>query len=128
MTVETPPESSASTWLAFERTSMAYDRTLLAWIRTATSLITFGFAFYKFFHLELHRKLEQGQLVGPREFAVLMISIGLFALAASAIQYRLDRKRLRAQYADIPGSLAGWVAALISILGIVAFLAVIFRA
>ena len=36
--------------LALERTFLAHERTLMAWVRTATSLITYGFALYKFFY------------------------------------------------------------------------------
>ncbi len=46
---------STSTELAWARTNLAYERTLMAWVRTATSLITFGFAVYKFFQFEAGR-------------------------------------------------------------------------
>ena len=127
MTVSTETELSVSTQLGYDRTSLAHDRTLMAWIRTATSLISFGFTLYKFFQLELKGSVVHGQWVGPREFAILMIAIGLFALLVSTIQYRMDRQKLKAQYPNIPKSMSGVVAALISILGIVAFLAVLFR-
>jgi hypothetical protein len=42
-----------TTRLAFERTRGAYERTLMAWVSTGASLITFGFAAYKFFQLEI---------------------------------------------------------------------------
>ncbi len=120
-------EYGTNTKLAFNRTSLAYDRTLMAWIRTATSLISFGFTIYKFFQLEINGKKLQGQVIGPRQFAMLMIVIGLLALAAATVQYIGDRKRLRTEYKEIPGSVAGIVSALISIMGIVALAAVIFR-
>src|SRR5262245_48069615 len=63
------------TKLAFDRTRLAYDRTMLAWVRTATSLITFGFSFYKFFTFEAKDAAPTG-VIGPREFALIMISIG----------------------------------------------------
>jgi len=129
MNVQTETEPSVSTQLAIERTSLAHDRTLMAWIRTATSLISFGFALYKFFQLEFEGRLTHGQLLGPREFATLLIFVGLFALAVSTVQYRWDRKRMRAQFPGIPipGSMAVVVAALISVLGIAALVAVIVR-
>ena len=37
-----------ATRLSAERTRLAYEGTLLSWVRTAISLITFGFAIYKF--------------------------------------------------------------------------------
>ena len=127
ITDQTETELSVSTQLGYDRTSLAHDRTLMAWIRTATSLISFGFTLYKFFELQLKSKSEHGQWVGPREFAMLMIAIGLFALAVSTIQYRMDRQRLKAQYPNIPKSMSGVIATLIAILGIVAFVAVILR-
>jgi putative membrane protein len=39
-----------NTQLSIERTMLAHERTLMAWVRTATSLISFGFTIYKFFH------------------------------------------------------------------------------
>ena len=44
-------ELPLTTRLALDRTRIAYERTLMAWVRTGTSLITFGFAVYKFFNL-----------------------------------------------------------------------------
>ena len=70
-------ELDVSTKLAFARTCAAYDRTMMAWIRTATSLISFGFAIFKFFQLELGTGRQDGRLVGAREFAIIMVGIGL---------------------------------------------------
>jgi len=122
----TPPD--ASTRLAVDRTRLSYERTLMSWIRTATSLITFGFSIYKFFQIELAGGASRSdRLIGPREFALLMICIGLFSLLMATLQHRRDLNALRARYADIPGSLAKVVAALIAILGLLAMIAVIFR-
>jgi putative membrane protein len=126
---ETIKEPS-SNQLALERTMLAHERTLMGWIRTATSLITFGFTIYKFFQLELEleNRPPLHDVIGPRQFAVLMISIGLFSLIAATIQYRIYRNGLRRQYAEIlPVKLVGVVAALVSILGLLALAAVLFR-
>jgi putative membrane protein len=118
----------SSNQLAFERTSLSHERTLMAWVRTATSLITFGFTIYKFFQLELQTHPPFQDVIGPREFALMMISIGLFSLMTATIQYRMYRNDLRKWYpGDLPLSLAGVAAALISLLGLLAFVAVIFR-
>src|SRR5262245_42589586 len=71
-----------STELSLDRTNLAHDRTLMAWIRTATSLISFGFTIYKFFQYmrEQDRYKPVERAVGPREFALLMISLGLVSL------------------------------------------------
>ena len=51
-TEHSTPALDTSTRLAFDRTRVAYERTMMAWIRTATSLVTFGFAVYKFFQID----------------------------------------------------------------------------
>ncbi len=87
-----------STTLAADHTRLAFDRTLLAWIRTAISLITFGFTIYKFFQLELARVAPRPErLIGPREFAFLMILVGLVSLLIATLEHRRDLKALRAQ-------------------------------
>ncbi len=121
-------EEPSSTQLALERTNLAHERTLMSWIRTATSLITFGFAIYKFFQLELQGRPTLQGVIGPRQFAVLMISIGLISLAAATIEYRVYRNGLRRRYPGTPPlSLAGVVAGLVSFLGLLALAAVLFR-
>jgi hypothetical protein len=44
------------------------------------SLITFGFSVYKFFQLEAPGRQRQNRLIGPREFAFMLVSIGLISL------------------------------------------------
>jgi putative membrane protein len=117
----------ASTRLAVERTRLAYERTLMAWVRTAISLITFGFTIYKFFQLERDVGFRRHGVIGPTEFAMLMIIIGLLSLLMATVEHRRDLRALKAQYPDIPRSLARLLAALISILGILALVAVILR-
>jgi putative membrane protein len=119
---------SINTKLAYERTNLAHERNLMAWVRTATSLITFGFAIYKFFQLEIGvERVRSQQIIGPREFALLMMAIGLIALILSTIQYWQYRKELKKQYPQVPRSMAAWVAGMISLLGILGLVAVIFR-
>ena len=69
----------------------------------------------------------ENHILGPREFALVMIGIGLTALFLATVQHRRDVRRMRALYPAVPYSLATVLAGLISILGIVAFVAVIFR-
>jgi putative membrane protein len=101
----------------------------MAWIRTATSLISFGFTIYKFFQF----LREEGELAhphrlrGPREFSLLMIISGLVALVLATFQHRRDMRRLRAQYAAAPYSLALVLAILVATLGILGMFAVILR-
>ena len=117
----------ASTQLAFARTRAAYERTMMAWIRTATSLITFGFSIYKFFQLEGSRISERKHLIGPRQFALMLVTIGLVSLLLATLEYRQNIRSLGAQYAGGQHSLAVLVAALISVLGFIALFLMIFR-
>lgn len=121
--------ADTSTVLAIERTRLAHDRTLMAWVRTSTSLISFGFTIYKFFqyvHEQNPRVPRQG-MFGPRGFGTLMICIGIVALTLATWQHRRDMVALRALHPEVPYSLATVLAGLISLLGVVALLAAIFR-
>src|SRR5678816_2417398 len=123
---ETTPLNSNQ--LAVDRTRLAHERTLMAWVRTATSLISFGFTIYKFFqYLQDKSEARTDRLFGPREFALVMIGIGLMALVFATVQHRRDVVQLRHWYPDVPYSLATILAGVLSILGIVAFLTVVFR-
>lgn len=119
---------NASTILAVDRTRLAHDRTLMAWVRTATSLISFGFTIYKFFeYLHEQQGTQSRGRFGPRQFATLMIVIGILALVLATFQHRRDMQTLRAHHPEVPYSLATVLAGLISILGVLALLAVLFR-
>jgi inner membrane protein YidH len=124
----TEKAADAST-LAVNRTRLAYDRTLLAWVRTATSLITFGFTIYKFFQFESARAdhPRPERLIGPTQYALLMIVIGIVALVLATLEHRRDLRALRAQFPGEHRTLAGILAALVSLLGLVALFAVLFR-
>jgi len=121
----TPPRDR-SVELAVERTRIAYERTMMAWIRTAASLITFGFTIYKFFQIEVGEP-KQKYLIGPREFAGILVCLGLVSLMLAAIEQRQNLRTLAAEYGVRRRSLAGVLAILISILGVLVLLAVIFR-
>jgi putative membrane protein len=116
-----------STRLALERTAAAYDRTMMAWIRTATSLISFGFAIYKFFQIELQRGERASGAIGPREFALLMVSAGMLSLALGTYEHWQNMRQIRASYPQARRSGTSLVAGLILILGILALLGVTLR-
>jgi putative membrane protein len=118
-----------ATQLAVERTRLAHERTLMAWVRTATSLISFGFTIYKFFQYlhEASPGSHPARLLGSREFALLMIFIGLVTLVIAALEHRHSMQRLRAQGAAVPYSLALVLAVLIAGLGVLGLCIVIFR-
>lgn len=118
----------SATTLAFERTRIAYERTMMAWIRTATSLITFGFSVYKFFEFEMKNAPATQMLVGPREFGLGLIVIGLMSMLVGTVEHARDLRGLRKQYVDMPKSMSGLVAIVIGALGLFALVAVILRA
>jgi putative membrane protein len=129
-TTAAPHAIDTGTRLAADRTQLAYERTLMAWVRTATSLITFGFTIYKFFQFEAGRgaPVTTGRVLTPRHFAMIMIGTGLTALFLSTIEYRRDMKRLQDEF-DVPQrSVAAVVAAIVSVLGLLAFTSALFRA
>jgi len=117
-----PPDAAA---LALERTKLAHERTLMAWIRTATSLITFGFTIYKFFEFLRDKEhiVPTHRILEPRNFALVMIMIGLVALALASYQHKQDLKRLGIR--ERSGSLI--VAVLLSGLGLLALIVVFLR-
>jgi putative membrane protein len=122
------PKLDRATELAIMRTRAAFDRTMMAWIRTATSLITFGFSIYKFFQLEEPKRFEvPHHLIGPRQFAMMLVIIGLISLLLAAVEYRHNIATLRVQGGRDQRSLSLLVATLISMLGIVALFLVVFR-
>jgi putative membrane protein len=126
-TIATAPVLDVSTRLAFERTRASYERTMMSWIGTSTSLITFGFTIYKFFQLEGFRS-RNNQLIGPRGFSLILVTIGLVSLVLATIEHRQNIRRLAAEYPGNPRSVAVMLAATIAILGILAFVAMIARA
>ncbi len=110
--------------LALERTFLAHERSMMAWIRTSTSLITFGFAYFKFF-MFLHQQGQTGHVhrfLSPRGFGLMMIGIGLLALAMATVQYWQHLKLLRKQYPLARWSISLFIAALISFVGLCAFI------
>lgn len=125
----TTPSLDTGTRLALDRTRLAYERTLMAWVRTATSLISFGFTIYKFFEFEAGRNAAAAasRLVTPRHFGMIMIGTGLTALLLSTIEHRQNMQQLRAEYGTVKRSMAAVLAAVISVMGLLAFIAAIFR-
>jgi putative membrane protein len=94
----------------------------MAAVRTATSLITFGFSAYKFFQLDLstlcgQEQLRGANLIGPRQFGIAMIALGLVSLTLAWYEYQRDTRTLRLEYPKMPRSTAGVIAALVAILG-----------
>jgi putative membrane protein len=123
-----PGDISPSTQMAVDRTRMAHERTLLANVRTSTALISFGFTIYKFF-AGLHEQggIQGHHLLGSRNFGFIMVAIGVIFLALSSLAHIREMKLMRAQYGTPVSSLPLTLAGLISVLGILGLLAIIFR-
>lgn len=81
--------------LAIDRTLLAYERTLMAWIRTATSMISFGFTIYKFFQFETAKSaITRPGVLSPRQFAMVLITVGIGSLFTATISYHRNTRRL----------------------------------
>ena len=119
---------SLATRLALERTRIGYERTLMAWVRTAASLITFGFTVYKFFGFELEKSAIVAPAIGPREFGIALISIGLITLVTGRLEHRRDLRLLKNYYPGMPMSGTRIVEALVAVFGALALILVIVRA
>src|SRR4030095_4715369 len=114
--------------LALDRTFLAHERTLMAWIRTSASLMSFGFTIYKFFQYLVEAEgFKPRTRLGPREFALGMISLGVFALVLATIQHERELTRMNSQYGRAQRSLAGTFGTLMSIGGAILLIAVLLR-
>jgi putative membrane protein len=116
-----------SNQLAIERTWLAHERTLMAWVRTATSMISFGFTIYKFFQFQADKGESTSHgLFSPRDFAMVMVSIGLVSLLTATISHRKDARRMSGAL-NGRHSLAEVIAWLVSVFGFVVLFSALFR-
>ena len=113
--------------LAYERTFLAYERTRIAWVRTALALISFGFAIAKVLQYLRQRQGETGTLMSPRAVGLVMICIGLLSLVLADRQGRRALKALRERCPELPTPIAGVIAVLIALLGVLALIGAILR-
>jgi putative membrane protein len=110
--------ADASAKLAVDRTRLAYERTMLSWVETATALITFGFSIQQFFRVASSENAEKPGVIGPHEFGMAMIVVGLVALLLATVGHRSAIRALNIGYpvteqdSAIPRSPAGVLAAL----------------
>jgi len=123
-----PPELPASTRLAVDRTRLAHERTLMAWVRTAASMISFGFTIYKGLqYLRDNARTPPPQhVIGPREFCMGLIALGIVSLALASLEHRRSMEALRREYGQFPPSVAAVVAFILSGLGILGLISVAF--
>ena len=101
----------------------------MAWIRTCASFISIGFAFYKFFEY-LNGSDEtsvSASLVGPSEFALSIIAIGIVTLAVAILHYKNSLKWLEKECDESYQSLAGFIATFVLVFGLGLLILVLFR-
>ncbi len=111
--------------MARERTILAADRTLMAWIRTTLSMISFGFTIYKFLQAMFESGKSALSPVGPRNFGLALISLGVWALAIACLQYWREMRRFNPGHT--PFSLALAVAGFVALFGILALMNMLFH-
>jgi putative membrane protein len=117
-----------ATRLAFENAYLAYENTRMSWVRTALGMISFGFTIAKFFELVREKQGAHSTLLDPPTVGILMIVIGLLALALSGLQHARGVKALREQCPSLPKlSVASTTATAIWLLGVLALLGAILR-
>ena len=129
---------TASNHFAWLRTRMALERTVMAWVRTAVALIGFGFTIVQFFE---RLNTMEGVAAVSRPYAaryvgLALIATGVFALLISLWQYRrVVRYIWHGEFAAIagfgkpPGHTPIYLIAItMTIVGVVAFVAVFVRA
>jgi putative membrane protein len=123
------PSLSLSEHQTLVRTRLALERTLMAWLRTGISLITFGFAIFKAFSFAYeHALVVRRGFLSPREFALVMISLGILSMAIATYQHYRHVRMLRELDHDLPvASVSIFTAGLLSLLGVLALVSAIVR-
>ena len=118
--------------LALSRTHLASERTMLAWVRTAVSLITLGFSIQQFFRTR-EGLIQHERLIGPTEFGITMMVIGLITLVLAMFEHRAALRDWSVQYPRAAGfpppprSRAQLLAGLVGVLGMLGLFVMLFR-
>ncbi len=109
------------------RTVLAADRTLMAWLRTSLSMLSFGFAIYKF----LESAASTGALdrpESPRRVGLFLVGLGTAAMVLGLIDYWVTIKAIeRTGPFRLPRSVL-FMSLLLALAGLVLFGAIIKRA
>jgi putative membrane protein len=121
------PELSPNTRLSLQRSYLACERTMMAWVRTALSMISFGFTIGKFFeYVQTSRKEDSlktlsGKSVSPDTLGLLLVFLGIAALAAASVAHARDVRRLEEEGLPHHRSLSLMGAIAIVLIGLFAF-------
>jgi len=120
------PTLSTGNDLARARTLLAAERTLMAWIRTALSMLSFGFAIYKFLQgLEAETLAHEAT---ARGVGLFMAGMGTLAILMGTFDHWHSLKLLR-QLRDFKLTRPPMImAVLMSITGLVLFFGILARA
>jgi len=130
--------ATASSHFAWIRTRLALERTLMAWARTSVSLIGFGFTIVQFFERVQTSSASSVPVLlpdAPHNFGLALIGAGILGLLVSLWQYQRGAHYL---WSDEFRPVAGlakehattpimWVAIVLILVGVFAFLVVLFR-
>jgi putative membrane protein len=115
--------------LAAQRTVMAAERTLMAWTRTSLAMITFGFTIYKFLqYLFLQGNAEPVSLRRPRRLSLVLIAAGVLFMVLASLQFRHELKTIAPGRPVSLWRLPLALAIFMVIVGILAFVEVLWRA
>ncbi|HUD29010.1 MAG TPA: DUF202 domain-containing protein [Novosphingobium sp.] len=130
--------SMRRTGMSLHRTRMSADRTLMSEMRTSLSLIGFGFTIYQAFE-KLHQAGVIPQSQAPRNFGVVLIVLGVLLLLGGIVrhvQFVSELRGIRKLMAEeglvhaetrFPVSVTLIVAVLLAILGLGAFMGIVFN-
>jgi putative membrane protein len=116
---------ASATDLAIERTMLAHERTLMAWTRTATSLISFGFTIFTFFH-----NVRGQQPDSPKNYiayALIMMGTGLVSLFVATLRHLQDVRELQTRYGAKPRRAVVFLAGVIALLGFLGVASIFYR-
>jgi putative membrane protein len=112
------PTAEPKTDLGVTRTILAAERTLMAWVRTALSMISFGFAIFKFLQgvqesgaVHLRRPQE------PRNIGLFLVVLGTGAILAGMVEHVRTLRGLPGQRPRLTA--AFYLACAVFILGLV---------
>ncbi|MGG5890076.1 YidH family protein [Falsiroseomonas sp. HC035] len=115
-----------SNQLSTLRTIMSADRTLMAWVRTSLSLQSFGFTIYKV----LQGFVVEGQVVSPTlpmRVGLVLSFASVLAMIMGILEYRHTLQMLDVERVLRLGRLTVLLALLISLTGVVLFIAIAAR-